>query len=667
MKLIIVESPTKAKTISKFLGKGYKVESSYGHVRDLPKSRFAIDLENDFNPEYIIPIKARKRVTELRAVAAKAKEIILASDEDREGEAISWHLKKILAGDGSKTKKGSVSVIEDKPVTRIVFHEITKDAIEHALLNPRELDEDMVNAQQARRILDRIVGYKLSPFLWKKIAKGLSAGRVQSVALRLIVDRENEIKAFKPEEYWSVSGIFSSGSESFPAGLKEISGKSLDKFAFRKKEDVDALLDNLNKASYLVKSIKKSPLKRNPSAPFITSTLQQTASGKLRFSAKKTMVIAQQLYEHGHITYMRTDSTNLSASSTTEAKNWIMENLGKEYALERPRIYAKKSKGAQEAHEAIRPTTAKTSSDIGLTDKDQIKLYDLIRARFLASQMPSAEFESTVLLIEGDETYGFRVNGSRLVFDGYLRVYPQSFEESQVPKLNEGDKLTLDKLLPEQHFTEPPPRYSEAKLIKPLEEAGIGRPSTYVPIISVLQSRNYVQKDAGRFFPTEIGEMVNTMLTTHFPDIVDIKFTAYLETSLDKIAVGELKWQDVLHGFYDPFNVLLEKKYIEVEKQIEDEVSDEVCEKCGKPMIIKFGRFGKFLACSGFPECKNAKNFGKNKPETTGLKCPKCDTGEIIKRRARKGRKRIFWGCDKYPDCDYASWDDPTKEEEPKS
>lgn len=676
--LIIVESPTKAKTISQFLGKGYTVESSYGHVRDLPRSRFSIDLEHNFEPEYIIPIKARKRVTELKKKAAKAKEIILASDEDREGEAIAWHLKEVLHGAG-KTEPKSKSAIEQLetikkiPVKRIVFHEITKSAIEHALETPRDIYQNLVDAQQARRILDRIVGYKLSPFLWKKIAKGLSAGRVQSVALRLIVDRENEIRAFKPEEYWSiVASLAPANGDAFEARLIGMDGERLEKFSIPEKEAAEKIVEGLKKSTYTIKELETKEVRKNPLPPFTTSTLQQAASSRLRLTPKRTMMIAQGLYERGHITYMRTDSVNLSSQSLAAAKDFLTKTFGEKYALPEPRYFKNKSKGAQEAHEAIRPTSTLPPDALPTSDKAEKKLYELIWSRFLASQMPPAVFESAKLDITAtgsEKEYELRTSGSRLIFDGFLKVYKQTFEEAHVPKLNKGEKLDVKEIKPNQHFTEPPPRYSEAKLIKTLEEHGIGRPSTYVPIISVIQSRNYVRKEGGAFVPTEIGEMVNTMLVTHFPSIVDVDFTATIENRLDDIAEGKEPWQKPIADFYEPFNTRLEKKYEEVEKVMEDEVTDEKCDKCGKAMVIKFGRFGKFLACSGFPECKNAKNLKENEPQKIGLKCPKCNEGDVVEKQARKGRRRKFWGCNRYPDCDFASWKNPLEEdkEEAKS
>ncbi len=693
MKLVIVESPTKANTIGRFIGKEYRVESSFGHVRDLPKSlqrkkdvpttEIVAGISPDFTPRYIIPAKAKERVKGLRALAAKAKEIILASDEDREGEAIAWHLHQVLEGNGSKTKRDSVSVIEGKPVRRIVFHEITESAIAQALEHPRVIDQKMVDAQQARRILDRLVGFKLSPFLWKKIAPGLSAGRVQSVALRLIVDREDEIRAFKPEEYWTIAAKLQSNTSQaanneLEAELIKMAGKTIEKFDIKNKVQAEEIATSLRKGTYRVVGVKKTETRKNPSGPFTTSTLQQTASTRMGFSAKKTMTIAQILYENGYITYMRTDSLNLSKESQAHAAEYLAKSFGAQYV--ETKSFHTKSKGAQEAHEAIRPTKLIHPDELPVSDEGARKLYRLIWQRFLASQMPPAVFDATSVDIEAATTYdlqptvfGLRTNGNTMKFDGYLKVYPQSVEEKILPPLVENDPLKLERVLPSQHFTEPPPRYSEAKLIKTLEEYGIGRPSTYVSIISVIQARNYVRKEGGRFFPTEMGELVNKLLTTHFPQIVDIGFTAKIEKELDDVAEGSITWQEPLHEFYDPFAKLLAEKYESVVREHTDEKTDEVCEKCGKPMIIKFGRFGKFMACSGFPDCKNAKNVNKIEAVMLNMKCPKClvtpdrqtAPGDVVVKQTRKGRKRMFWGCSRYnkdsTGCDWATWNDPTK------
>jgi len=668
-KLIIVESPTKAKTISKFLGDDFKIESSYGHIRDLPKSKLGIDIENNFEPKYVIPTKARKRVNELKKEAEKSEEVILATDEDREGEAISWHLVQALNLENARTK-------------RIVFHEITEKAIKEALKNPREIDLNLVDAQQARRILDRFVGYELSPFLWKKVFKGLSAGRVQSVAVRLIVDREREIEAFKPEEYWSIEAELSKG-RSFAiakdrpllllAKLIKKDEKLLDKFEIKDQKSADKIIKDLQDADYIVEKIEKKETKRNPNAPFTTSTLQQEANNKLRFSAKQTMMFAQQLYENGHITYMRTDSVNLSEDSLKSAREVIAKKFGKEFSLASPRRFKTKSKGAQEAHEAIRPTDpSKTPESIkNSLDSKQFKLYDLIWRRFIACQMKEAIFDSTTVDILGhsvsnghrvSSVYTFRANGQVLKFEGWLKVYNSIINENELPELKEKESLKLIKITPNQHFTEPPPRYTEALLVKTLEEYGIGRPSTYAPTISTIQARNYIAKNEHRkFYPTETGIMVNDLLVEHFPQIVDVGFTAKMEEDFDEIAEGKKKWVPIIKEFYGPFHKILEEKYESVEKQNTDEETDEICDKCGKPMIIKYGRFGKFMACSGFPECKNTKNI-KKEPQTIGMKCPKCEGGEVVIKRTKRGR--IFYGCSHYPECNYASWQNPLQKKD---
>jgi len=656
MKLVIVESPTKAKTISQFVKKGFQIESSFGHVRDLPKSKLGIDVEHDFDPQYIIPMKAKKNVNALKKLAAKSDQVILATDEDREGEAIAWHLTQAL------------QIPPDK-IQRIVFHEITKSAIESAIQNPRDLNINLVNAQQGRRILDRLVGYKLSPFLWKKIARGLSAGRVQSVAVRLIVEREEEIKKFKPDEYWTIAAELKTKSgDTFEANLLKVDGKSLDKLDLKSKAQVDEIIRDLEKESFKITGVERKEVRKNPLPPFTTSTLQQTAARRLGFSAKKTMLMAQRLYEKGLITYMRTDSVNLSKESLTTAKTWLGNELGSEYAKDAPRTFTTKSRLAQEAHEAIRPTdvTKKPSSDI--EEAGERKLYQLIWSRFVGSQMPQAIFDATQVDIEAGK-YLFRANGNVLKFDGFLKIWEQKFEEKKLPELNEKDPASLSQLKPTQHFTEPPPRYTEASLIKSLEEHGIGRPSTYAPIISVIQDRHYAEKQAGKFTPTEMGMLVNKVLIENFPEIVDLAFTAKMESELDEIAHGNQKWQSVIGDFYAPFSKNLETKYQEVEKSslVTPEVTDIKCEKCGKPMVVKFSRFGKFLACSGFPECRNTKQL-KEAPKTIGMKCPKCSEGDVIERRVSKGRVRgkIFWGCSRYPKCDYASWTNPLKTNEEK-
>lgn len=648
MDLIIVESPTKAKTLKNFLGANYTVLSSYGHIRDLPKSDLGIDTENNFKIKYVIPTKARKNVTLLKKEVAKSDYIYLATDPDREGEAISWHLMEAL----DLKKKNNFK--------RIAFHEITKPAIKEALEHPMELNLDLVDAQQARRALDRIVGYKLSPFLWKKVAKHLSAGRVQSVAVRLIVQRENEIKNFKPEEYWSLTAVLKKQKEAseFEAILLKINGKVVAKLEIKTKEAGDKILKDLKGADYKVLNIEKKETARNPLPPFTTSTLQQEASKKLHFPAKMTMRVAQDLYEKGFITYHRTDSLNLSSQSLTAAKNFITKEFGNNYYAGAPRRFKAKGR-TQEAHEAIRPTDVENTPQKLTLDPRQAKLYKLIWSRFVASQMSQAIFDSMKVEIEAGKNYVFQASGSILKFEGFLKAYPLKYEEKDLPILQEKEALDLIKLKPEQHFTQPPARYTEAGLIKELESNEIGRPSTYAPTISTIQERNYAQKNEDkRFVPTEIGMMVDDLLINHFPEIVDIKFTAKMEKELDKIAQGEEPWTQILEEFYGPFSKNLEAKYAEVEKKkVEAELTDKACPKCGKPLAIKFGRFGKFLACSGFPDCRHTEPL-ENKTTKTGITCPKCEQGEIIGRKTKKGK--LFYGCSKWPDCDFALWDKPT-------
>ncbi|KKU93874.1 MAG: topoisomerase protein [Candidatus Jorgensenbacteria bacterium GW2011_GWA1_48_13] len=667
MNLVIVESPTKAKTIGKFLGDKYKIESSYGHVRDLPKSKLGVDVDKDFEPHYIVPVKSRKTITALKKLAAKSDKIILATDEDREGEAIAWHLAEALGLENSKFKIQNSKLPQ---VERIVFHEITERAIEDALKNPRGIDMHMVDAQQARRILDRLVGYQLSPFLWKKIARGLSAGRVQSVALRLIAEREEEIRAFKPEEYWSIDVLLKSGKKEFEVSLAKVDGEVLDKLGLKNEKDAKRIAKDLESSDCRVTSVESKETHKYPLPPFTTSTLQQAASQRLRMSVRQTMMFAQRLYENGHITYMRTDSVNLSRESLEAAAKTIGNEFGEKYLLSSPRIFKGKSRLAQEAHEAVRPTNPLiTPEKIELEEAGEKKLYELIWRRFIASQMPEASFDSTHIEIAAKSSlspisYQLSANGNVLRFDGFLKVWPQKFEEKELPEVSEGENLEVEKVNPAQHFTEPPARFNEASLIKRLEAEGIGRPSTYAPTISVIQTRNYVEKNEGRRLqPTELGELVNKVLREHFPVVVDIGFTAKMEEDLDKIAEGKEKWQKVIRNFYEPFAKHLGEKYEEVSKSdlVKEEKTEEVCEKCGKPMVIKTGRFGRFLACSGFPECKNAKSLVKNvglKDENgIRMKCPKCGEGEVIRRRTRKGR--FFYGCTRYPDCDYASWQKP--------
>lgn len=654
--LVIVESPSKGRTIARFLGSDFMVESSYGHIRDLPSSKLGVDVEKNFEPQYVIPRKSSPVVKKLKQAAIRAGKTILATDEDREGEAIAWHLTKAL--DLPKNK-----------VERIVFHEITPKAIEQALKNPRAIDDKLVDSQQARRILDRLVGYKLSPFLWKKIYRGLSAGRVQSIAVKLIVEREREIQVFQPEEYWSVVATLLQIKNNFDATLIKINEKTLDKFAIKTAGGAEKIVEDLEEAQWIVEKVEKRAVTKNPLPPFTTSTLQQESFKKLGFSAKQTMMFAQQLYEGvelgegpvGLCTYMRTDSVNLSLESLQAAYEFLKKEIGPNYTLPSPRKFQTKTKGAQEAHEAIRPTDPwRTPKSIeNFLDKRQYRLYDLIWRRFLATQMPSAIFEATSADIAA-RNYTFRATGQVMKFDGFLKIYPIKFAELTLPELKPQEKLELVELKPQQHFTEPPPRFSEATLVKMLEKYGIGRPSTYAPTISTIQDRGYVEKyDRRTLRPTEVGFLVNDLLIEHFPEIVDVQFTAKMEEELDEIAEGKIKWRDVIHKFYEPFIKNLEEKYKTVEKHEVSETTEEICEKCGKPMIVKLGRFGKFLACSGFPECKNTKSI-KVEPTTIQIRCPKCQVGEVVIKYTK--RKKAFFGCSRYPECDYASWTDPRKE-----
>jgi len=720
MDLIIVESPTKAKTITRFLGKKFKVESSFGHIRDLPKSTMGVDMENNFTPKYVIPATAKKNLDKLKELAKKSKQVILATDEDREGEAIAWHLAEALKLDQKKTG-------------RIVFHEITKSAIEKALEKPRLLNMHLVNAQQARRILDRLVGYELSPFLWKKVARGLSAGRVQSVAVRLIVEREREIKAFNPEEYWSLEADLAPKNDSkkaFKARLNKINGKTLDKFHINNEEKALAIFNQLENTGYAVAEIEKKQNKKNPPAPFTTSTLQQSANRMLGFSAKQTMMLAQQLYEGldlggdsgGLITYMRTDSLNLSESFLGAAQEYLKKNLGDDYTLKSPRHFKTKSKGAQEAHEAIRPTEAGRDPE-SLKDKldnNQYRLYKLIWQRAIASQMPEAILDATTIDIDAKNTdCQFRATGQIITFDGYLKIYPEQSKELELPDIKKGEGLDLIQLTKEQHFTKPPARYSDAGIVKAMEKYGIGRPSTYAPTLATIIARNYVNRDESKkLYPTDIAFVVNDLLTAHFQNIVDFEFTAKMEEDLDKIADGEIEWQPIIKDFYDPFHALLEEKANTLKKEdiMPEEKSSEICDKCGAGMIIKTGRYGKFYACSAFPDCKNIKGMNQNAghesdPEkagqlkmleekykneacdkcgsamaikngrfgpflactaypkckniksikensgSTGIKCPACGKGEIVQKRSKRG---AFYACDQYPDCKTAYFAKPT-------
>jgi len=663
MQLVIVESPTKARTLQGFLGSEYKIMSSFGHVRDLPKSSFGVDIEHDFEPKYILTAKGKGTVKELKVLAGKADNILISTDPDREGEAIAWHLVEALKLDG---KAG-------KPYQRIEFHEITKSAIQEALKNPRQINDHLVNAQQARRVLDRIVGYKLSPFLWKKVAKGLSAGRVQSVAVRLIAEREREILAFKPEEYWEVAATLKNTKNNplkeFQAKLASVNGKNLEKLEITDETKAINIEKNLEGAQYSVANIESKVTKKNPSGPFTTSTLQQAAWQKFHMTAKATMMTAQQLYEMGLITYHRTDSLNLSAQSLAAAKDYITKTYGANYHPGASNTYKTKAKGAQEAHEAIRPAYCDQTPEMAAKDKNltkpQAKLYELIWQRFIACQMVPAVFDSLAVDIaatgKDNTNYGFRSNGQTLKFDGYLKVYPAKFEQVDLPNMENGEPLEFIKLEPTQHFTKPPARYNEASLIKTLEEFGVGRPSTYAPTISTIQTRNYIEKDEKKSLkPTEMGLLVNDLLVAHFPQIVDIGFTAKMEEDFDAIAEGENDWVKVLRDFYGPFKSNLDAKYAEVEtKNKTAEVTDKICPKCGANLVIKMGRFGKFYACPKFPECKHTENMEPAKPAFEHeIACPKCKTGHIVEKKTKK--RKIFYGCSAYPDCDFALWDKPT-------
>jgi len=660
--LVIVESPAKVKTIKKFLSNNYKVEATMGHIRDLPKSQLGIDVENNFEPKYIT-IRGKGQILEkLKKEAKSCDKIYLATDPDREGEAISWHLSKVLG-------------IDPKDDCRIEFNEITKTAVKNAIKKPRSINMDLVDAQQARRVLDRLVGYKISPLLWKKVKKGLSAGRVQSVAVKLVYDREEEIRAFIPKEYWDLTTklIDSKSKKTIDA---KFYGSKEKKIEINNQEEMDALLKSLEGQEYQVIKIKKGEKKRNAPLPFTTSSLQQEAYRKLGFSTKKTMMVAQRLYEGvdikgegtvGLVSYIRTDSTRLSDEAKADAKQFIIDRYGEEY-YRKNNNQAKPSTKAQDAHEGIRPTSAFREPNLikDSLDKDQYKLYNLIWTRFIASQMEPAVYDVvTIDIAAGD--YIFKATGSSIKFPGFMLVYTEGKDEKEeekdviLPEINEGEILKLKKLEPKQHFTEPPPRYTEATLVKALEEKGIGRPSTYAPIISTILARGYVVKEKKYLKTTELGEAVTKLLTDYFKDIINVEFTANMEKELDNIADGEEKWIDVIKKFYVSFEKALEVAEEKIGKiEIPDEVSDEVCEYCGRNLVYKMGKYGKFLACPGFPECRNTKAI----VESTGIKCPKCNSGQLIARKTKKGRK--FYGCSNYPKCDFTSWDEPVKEVCPK-
>lgn len=656
--LVIVESPTKAKTIERYLGKNFKVVASKGHLRDLPKSKMGVDIENNYEPHYISIRGKGDLIKSLKKEAAKADAVYLASDPDREGEAISWHLAHLLGLD------------LNKPI-RVEFNEITKDAIKEAFKNPRMIDMDLVDAQQARRILDRLVGYTLSPILWKKVKKGLSAGRVQSIAVKLIIDRENEIKAFVPEEYWTLEGQFKKEKKAFVANYY---GTTSEKASLDEEATVKSVMDELSeKKPFKVTKVTKKERRRNPAAPFTTSSLQQDASNRLNFRTRKTMMVAQQLYEGvslgrsgsvGLITYMRTDSTRISASAQNEASEFIEKEFGKEYCLVSKRA-VKNAEGAQDAHEAIRPSSVLRTPDsiASYLTKDQLKLYTLIWSRFVASQMTAAIYDTVQVDLE-QNNHVFKANGSTIKFAGYQKVYQDNAEAKKgnvLPEMQVGDEVQLAKLNPEQHFTQPPARYSEATLIKTLEEIGVGRPSTYAPTIDTIQKRYYVKLVSKRFEPTELGYVVHQIIEQYFPNIVDTHFTASMEDNLDLVEEGKEEWVQVIDKFYQPFKVEVDKAEVEIEKvQIKDEPAGFNCEKCGHPMVIKLGRFGKFYACSNFPECHHTQAIVKD----IGITCPTCGKGKVIERKSKKNR--IFYGCDRYPECEFVSWDKPVGRNCPK-
>ncbi len=701
--LLIVESPSKARTIKKFLGSNYKVKASVGHLRDLPKSKLGIDIDNDFEPNYITIRGKGKVIKELKKEAKKADKIFLATDPDREGEAISWHIAKILK-------------LDDSDKIRVEFNEITKNAIKNAVKEPRNINFNLVNSQQARRLLDRIVGYKISPLLWKKIERGLSAGRVQSVAVKLICDREDEIEKFEPEEYWTLDGIFHKDLKLETKFKGKLEGKKVKKIKIENEEKAGEIYEEINsQKNGEVYKVSKKKRKRRPLPPFITSTLQQDANRKLGFSTKKTMVVAQQLYEGidlkndgtvGLITYIRTDSYRVSDEAKANTSNFIKSEFGDKY-LHANHKFGKNKKGAQDAHECIRPTYIDKKPDAikKSLSSDQFRLYNLIWERFISSMMSSAQYESLSIDID-IKGYVFRYNGKNLIFDGFTKVYNINENYVKLPDIKEKEKLELIKLIKEQHFTNPPPRFNEASLVKTMEELGIGRPSTYAPTISTILYRNYVRYEENKFIPTDMGKLVTKVLVENFENIINEKFTAELENKLDLVEEGSAEWKEIIREFYETFSKTLKKAEENIEK-IEKEVieTDIKCEKCGANMVVKKGRFGKFLACPNYPECKNTKPYDEkngeeaeekisdekcencganlvvkkgrygeflacpNYPEckftkqitkSTGIKCPKCDDGEIVEKRSKKGR--TFYGCSNYPECDFVTWNKPVDE-----
>lgn len=666
--LVIVESPAKAKTIEKFLGRRYTVRASLGHVRDLPRSQFGVDVENGFNPKYITIRGKGEVLKELRDGAKKADRIFLATDPDREGEAIAWHLSHLLG-------------IPDDASNRIEFHEITKEAIQSAIKRPRAIDRTLVDAQQARRVLDRLVGYKLSPLLWRKVRRGLSAGRVQSAALKMIVDREREIQAFRPEEYWTIHARLATG-DGKPIEAR-FHGFGENKAEIASRVAVDEILQRIAGANYAVANVRRRERHRQPAAPFTTSSLQQEASRKLGFGVRKTMSLAQQLYEGldlgpegsvGLVTYIRTDSTRIAASAVSDTAAYIKERYGDEYLPPTARTVELKE-GAQDAHEAIRPTAIGRDPEAvkQYLSNDQYRLYRLVWERFLASQMADAVLD----IVSLDITAGgalFRASGSTIRFRGFMAIYIESDDEAKrdkeryddqereglLPEVDAGDRLGLSAIEPKQHFTQPPPRYTEAALVRALEENGIGRPSTYATIIETTLYRNYVERDGRALVPTELGTLVVDLLSEYFPRVVDPAFTAHLEDELDAVEEGGVDWHSVVAEFYTPFAEDVEQAEAEIGQiEMPEEETDVVCEKCGRKMVVKYGRFGKFLACPGFPDCKNTKPY----LEPTGVKCPKCGEGDVVERRTKKGRR--FYGCSRYPECDFTTWQKPVNRECP--
>jgi len=653
--LVIVESPAKAKTIEKYLGRNYKVVASVGHVRDLPKSTMGINIEENYEPRYINIRGKGDIIKGLKKEAKKADNIYLASDPDREGEAISWHLAHILG-------------IDPNEKSRVVFNEITKDAVKEAFKHPREIDQDLVDAQQARRVLDRLVGYSLSPILWKKVKSGLSAGRVQSIAVKMIIDRENEIRDFVPEEYWSIDGNFQKDKHKFKAAFWGVDGK---KFPLKNNEDVKNVLSRLKSKDFDIADVVKKEKRRNAPNSYTTSSLQQDASNKLNFRAGKTMQIAQLLYQGitlskvegtvGLITYMRTDSTRISETAKGEAASFIEKTFGKEYAANGGRA-TKNAQGAQDAHEAIRPTSVERTPEemAKYLDKDQLKLYTLIWNRFVASQMKAAIFDTMRVRLEQNGVI-FIANGSKLKFKGYTAVYNDTEKDNMLPDMETGEVVKNVSMEPAQHFTQPPARYSEASLIKALEESGIGRPSTYAATVETIRKRNYVKLEAKRFVPQELGEIVNGLIVEFFPNVVNVNFTAQMENNLDEVEGGKENWKQVVDQFYKPFEKELSNAEEKIEKiEIKDEPAGFDCEECGHPMVIKLGRYGKFFACSNFPECRHTKPMVKE----IGVVCPTCHEGQIIERKSKKNR--LFYGCSRYPECEFTSWDKPVGRDCPK-